>query len=263
MARSAIGSGLVCVSVGLAASLLAAPARSASDPRTERAREHYLQADAFYKLDRYANALQEYEQAYLAKPDPSFLYNIAQCHRLMGDKAEAIKFYRRYLQDAPNAPNREVAEKHIKDLEAALAAAPVAPVAAPAAPVAAPAAPAPVSAAAGSPAAPAWTPAPAASAVPSMPPAVETVSPMPAPRPVPPTANPTALALAAPPPAGATEPSGGALAVAPPPSRQDQESPIYTKWWFWTGIGAVLAGGLIIALSAKSDPSCPAGRTCQ
>ena len=58
--------------------------------RTEKAREHYLQGDAYYKLDKYASALQEYEQAYVAKSDPSFLYNIAQCRRLMGDKADAI-----------------------------------------------------------------------------------------------------------------------------------------------------------------------------
>ncbi len=246
MPRTAIGSGLAFVVAALAACLAAGPAHSASDARTEKAREHYLQADAFYKLDRYASALQEYEQAYLAKPDPSFLYNIAQCHRLMGDKAEALKFYRRYLKDAPNAANREVAEKHIKDLETALAAPPVAP------PVTAPAASSAPAAGAAAP------PPPLGRAAPSMPAPVETVSPTAAPQR---TGN--ALALAAPPPAASAEASGGALAAGPVPSREEGDRPIYTKWWFWTGVGAVVAGGLIIALSAKSDPSCPAGRTCQ
>src|SRR4051794_13924463 len=106
----------------MAVALLLAMGRgaAAADARTEKAREHYVQGDAYYKLDKYGDALREYEQAYIAKQDPSFLYNIAQCHRLMGDKAEAIKFYRRYLKDAPAAPNRAIAEKHIKELEATL-----------------------------------------------------------------------------------------------------------------------------------------------
>ena len=92
------------------------PSRAA-DPRLDAARAHSQEGDSYYKLEKYANAITEYEQAYLAKPDPSFLYNIAQCHRLMGQGAEAIKFYRRFLKDAPTAPNRAVAEKHIRDLE--------------------------------------------------------------------------------------------------------------------------------------------------
>jgi len=190
---------IVAGALMLAAFLVAVPlARAAephpaADPRTEKAREHYLQGDAYYKLDKYASALQEYEQAYVAKSDPSFLYNIAQCHRLMGDKAEALKFYRRYLKDAPTAPNREVAEKHIKDLEAALAA-----------------------------------------------------------------------PGGAPPPAPTDAPSGGSIDTSRPPS-QDESRPIYTKWWFWTGIGVLVAGGVLtaIALSSGHDPACPTGRICQ
>src|SRR5215510_13273564 len=94
----------------------------AADPKAEQARAHFQQGDTYFKLDKYANALQEFEQAYLAKQDPSFLYNIAQCHRLMGNRVEAIRFYKRYIADAPTASNRPVAEKHIRDLEAALGA---------------------------------------------------------------------------------------------------------------------------------------------
>src|SRR5436190_18302547 len=94
----------------------------AGDSNAEKARAHFQQGDTYFKLDRYANALQEFEQAYLAKQDPSFLYNIAQCHRLMGNRVEAVRFYKRYLNDAPNAANRPVAEKHIRDLESALGA---------------------------------------------------------------------------------------------------------------------------------------------
>ena len=40
----------------------------------------------------------------------------------MGNRVEAIRFYKRYLSDAPAAANRPVAEKHIRDLESALGA---------------------------------------------------------------------------------------------------------------------------------------------
>ena len=94
----------------------------AGDPNADKARAHFQQGDTYFKLDKYANALQEFENAYLAKQDASFLYNIAQCHRLMGNRVEAIRFYKRYVADAPTAANRPVAEKHIRDLEAALGA---------------------------------------------------------------------------------------------------------------------------------------------
>lgn len=210
----------------LAAWLSAVVPARAADPRTETARQHSAQGDAYYKLEKYGNAIGEYEQAYLSKPDPSFLYNIAQCHRLMGQNAEALNFYRRFLRDAPNAPNRQVAEKHIKDLEDTSP------------PVAVPA-PAPV---------PAPTPAP------------EPVAPTAPISPAPTT--PPALALSAPPPTTAPAsdmaPIGDTGAVSSPA----ESHPIYTRWWFWTAIGVVAAGGLIIALAAKHDPACPGGYTC-
>lgn len=225
----------------LAAWLSAGQPARAADPRTESAREHSAQGDAYYKLEKYGNAIGEYEQAYLAKSDPSFLYNIAQCHRLMGQNTEALNFYRRFLRDAPNAPNRPVAEKHIKDLEdashATLEPPPVA-----ALPPAVPPAP--------EPAAP---PAPVAPSAPPAPPA--------SPNPASTTTAPT-LALSAPPPTsaptGEMPPIGDTGAVSSP----TESHPIYTRWWFWTAIGVVAAGGIIIALSAKHDPACPGGYTC-
>jgi hypothetical protein len=47
-------------------------------------------------------------------------------------------------------------------------------------------------------------------------------------------------------------------------SGPSEPRPIYKRWWFWTGIGVVVLGGIVVALSMKQqDPSCPPGRTCQ
>ena len=210
------------------------PSRAA-DPRLDAARAHSQEGDSYYKLEKYANAITEYEQAYLAKPDPSFLYNIAQCHRLMGQGAEAIKFYRRFLKDAPTAPNRAVAEKHIRDLEDASAGtAPpaTAPVTASRPP---PVAPAPVSVI------PPTEPPPAAS--PPFP-----TSPSPAFNPLLPTSTPVSTTP--------TVENGTT-------STQTESHPIYSRWWFWAGVGAVVVGGIVlIAATAKHDPPCPGGFNC-
>jgi tetratricopeptide (TPR) repeat protein len=207
------------------------PSRAA-DPRLDSARAHSQEGDAYYKLEKYANAITEYEQAYLAKPDPSFLYNIAQCHRLMGQGPEAIKFYRRFLKDAPTAPNRAVAEKHIRDLEEASSGAQ--PVPGNSTPGTSsrtlPVAPAPVSVI------PSTEPPPASSPSPGL--------------------NPLALTSAQ----VSTTPAVEIGTTSTPP----ESHPIYSKWWFWTGVGAVLVGGIIlIAATANRDPTCPGGIPCQ
>lgn len=216
----------------LAVLAASSPPARAADARTEAAREHSRQADAYYKLEKYPNAIGEYEQAYLSKPDASFLFNIAQCHRLMGHAAEAIKFYRRFLNDAaPSAPSRAIAEKHIRDLEEASKAATTEP-------PAAGSAPAPV------------TPLPPAA---------------PPPRPAPP---PTGVGATAPVGLEATNPTSAPAGTTPavetstPPTSGDAK-PFYYEWWFWTAVGAVVATGIVIGVVAsRHDPSCPEMATC-
>jgi tetratricopeptide (TPR) repeat protein len=81
------------------------------------ARQHTQQGTAFYNLDKFGEALAEYRAAYLSSPDPALLYNIAQCHRRMGHRAEAADYYKKYLRSAPLADNREEVERRIQELE--------------------------------------------------------------------------------------------------------------------------------------------------
>jgi tetratricopeptide (TPR) repeat protein len=83
------------------------------------ARARFERGQRLFKVSRYREALEEFKEAYLAKPDPVFLYNIAQCHRLLGERGDAIMFYRRYLEAAPGSRNRPEVERRIADLEEA------------------------------------------------------------------------------------------------------------------------------------------------
>lgn len=93
-----------------------------SEEQKRKASEHYEKATRLYNVGKYGEAVQEYENAYLISADPVMLYNIAQCHRLNGQPEEAIRFYKNYLRNAPNASAtvRADAEKKIAEMEKAV-----------------------------------------------------------------------------------------------------------------------------------------------
>ena len=124
------------------------------------ARAHWESGTKFYDLGKYDDAIREFEAAYQAKSDPAFLYNLAQSHRLAGHSADALRFYRTYLRNAPRAANRADIEQRIAELEKVTSERPaieptpvVPPLGAPP-----PAAPPPAALPADSNAAPGWTP---------------------------------------------------------------------------------------------------------
>lgn len=92
------------------------PAKPGADAMAE-AKEHYNQGTRYYELGHYQDALAAFEAAYMAVPDPAFLFNVGQCHRKMGHDKEAVSFYKSYLRAAPNAPNRADVQKRIQELE--------------------------------------------------------------------------------------------------------------------------------------------------
>src|SRR5579862_1612047 len=77
----------------------------------------YERATRAYDVGKYNEAIEEYQKAYEIGGDPPMLYNIAQAYRLNDQPTEALRFYRRYLQRAPNARNREDVERKIAELE--------------------------------------------------------------------------------------------------------------------------------------------------
>ncbi len=84
----------------------------------------------------------------------------------------------------------------------------------------------------------------------------------PSPAPVVPVAPPPVVAptlSAAAPPAPTSGAESLSITQAAPPE-PEPSPPVYKRWWFWTGVGAVVAGGVVtgVLLTRKSAPSSPA-----
>lgn len=93
------------------------------DAPTERAKALFAIGNRHYELGEYAQALDIYKKAYRAKPLPAFQFNIAQCHRKLGQHREAIAMYQAYLASVPNASNADLVNSLIDESKNQLAAA--------------------------------------------------------------------------------------------------------------------------------------------
>lgn len=98
--------------------LPAAPRVAHAEDAAERsAKRHYDRGKKLYDLQKFDDALAEFQKAYDAKPLPGFLFNIGQCHRNLGDYKAAIFSYKKYLKLDPEADNRDQVEQLIDDLQ--------------------------------------------------------------------------------------------------------------------------------------------------
>jgi hypothetical protein len=210
--------------LGLSCAVVLAPGRAGATSEDEKhARALYERAEKSFDIGKFADALADYQAAYEAKPLPGFLFNIAQCYRNMGDFDRARFFFRRYLAVDPRAPNRRKVEELISEMTKQLEAQKDQRVGGPTAPSPPPA---------GATAAPAASPPSAEEAPASPPPAV---APPPAPAPT--------LALT---PELEPSPANGPPVVTNTPAAPEKK-PLSRRWWFWTGIGAVVVGGAVAA----------------
>ncbi|MBI4511855.1 MAG: hypothetical protein HY698_19635 [Deltaproteobacteria bacterium] len=61
-------------------------------------------------------AIEAFSEGHRLSQLPGFIFNLAQAYRLKGDCAGAVRFYREFLQAAPDAPERAEATKRIDEL---------------------------------------------------------------------------------------------------------------------------------------------------
>jgi len=103
--------------IGLVA-ILVMSASAAAESRTQAAREAAETGRRAYNLNHWDEAIAAFEKAYQLSGDPALLFNLAQAHRQALHGNEALHFYKVYLREQPDGPNREVAEKQLNELQA-------------------------------------------------------------------------------------------------------------------------------------------------
>ena len=212
---------------------LASPALG-DDSATEQARQHYEIGTQQYDLGHWDDAIREFEKAYELRPDPSFLYNLAQAYRRKGDPKRALDLYKNYLAKVPKTPQRPEIEERIKSLQKQIEeAAP----AKPAAPALEPTVTSPVL-----PASPAEAPAPTEASATSAPQVSPSPAALPATSPVSPPAQPTGQA-----PAAATESKStpaSVVAKASEPAPRGRNLRIAGIVCGSVGVAAIVVGAL-------------------
>jgi tetratricopeptide (TPR) repeat protein len=103
----------------LIVSMLLLPSVARAEDR-ERARQHFKEGAQHFDLGEYKEALSSFKEAYRDYEDPTFLFNIAQCFRQLGDKEQAIRSFRTYLAKVPDAPNSDDVKHTIATLQEAI-----------------------------------------------------------------------------------------------------------------------------------------------
>jgi hypothetical protein len=181
-----------------------------------QARIHFERGRTFFEVDEYRKAIEEFKAAHIEKPDPAFLYNIAECYRHLGETRDALIYYRRFLSAAPaNDKSRATVEKRIAELQAS----------------APPAAGAPSPEAGGT----TGTPAGAASTPAENHPGAQ-------------------LAPASPPDQPATTLVGGPVATGENAGAGERKA-FYTRGWFIATVAVVLVAGAVGVWAASRNPT--------
>jgi len=110
-----IAAATAAVLVQLAAG--AASAQETGPLDKERAREHFARGKELFAAGEYRGAIGEFAAADKLATSPLLEFNIALCHERLGERAEALRRYRLYLDRAPQAPNRGAVEEKVARLE--------------------------------------------------------------------------------------------------------------------------------------------------
>ncbi len=99
---------------------LVAQAQPAKKVETDEQRARVLFADGqkAYDVGEFERALTLYSEAYKLKTLPGFLFNIAQCHRQLGNFERASFFFGRFIDNSkPSAANVELARELMTDMD--------------------------------------------------------------------------------------------------------------------------------------------------
>ena len=71
------------------------------------ARAAFLTGQELFRAAKYSEAVTQFERAYEFKPHAAIHFNIARCHEELGHVPQALRSYRIYLHERPDAADRE------------------------------------------------------------------------------------------------------------------------------------------------------------
>jgi tetratricopeptide (TPR) repeat protein len=109
---------LLAIALAITATTLAY-AQPAS--QQDRAAERIAKAKQLFAANDFTGAARAFEEAYALDPDPAYLFNVAQAYRSAHLCADAARYYRKFLEAAPDAPNRETVAGLLRDQQACAA----------------------------------------------------------------------------------------------------------------------------------------------
>ncbi len=101
-----------------ATAMVSAAAAASGQPRPADLRALLQEGQVAYQEQRYRRAQELFSQVFEATGNPELLYNLALCHRAMGEPAEAARYLRRFLVARPQHPERASMERTLAELEA-------------------------------------------------------------------------------------------------------------------------------------------------
>ena len=107
-----------------AAPAAAAPAPANDDATMAQAKQHFETGRNAYNAGDYVTAIHEFKAAEQLRPSPILDYNIGLANEKLGKRRVAVKYYKRYLEEQPNAANKAEVEGKVGALEAAIASEP-------------------------------------------------------------------------------------------------------------------------------------------
>lgn len=103
--------------VALALAVAMAHTSTARADEEEDARQKFAAAQESFDDGDYAEALLQYREVYEAIQSPVLFFNIAQCHRNLGEWAEAAALFRRYLRETKKPTNTDAVEDTVEQLD--------------------------------------------------------------------------------------------------------------------------------------------------
>jgi hypothetical protein len=83
----------------------------------QEARRHFMDGMAHYAARRFREAIRAFEFAAERVPSADLWFNIARAHEQLDEHERAADFYRRYLRDRVDPPDREAVERRIALLD--------------------------------------------------------------------------------------------------------------------------------------------------